>query len=119
MSDPRRYVIVDLADYSMMMPAKRTNLPDAEHIHVTRHPDGTITAEDADDRLRKSIAAHRYIGSLEEWRPIYDKLPVQMRSIIMHVQGEHDDPIGCYEHCALCHAVRSPSRVDCPTGDDQ
>lgn len=50
MSDPR-YVIVDLADYSMMMPAKRTNLPDAppssdgsQHIHVTRHPDGTITA---------------------------------------------------------------------------
>lgn len=43
MSDPR-YVIVDLADYSMMMPAKRTNLPDAEHIHVTRLPDGTITA---------------------------------------------------------------------------
>ena len=43
MSDPR-YVIVDLADYSMMMPAKRTNLPDAEHIHVTRHPDRTITA---------------------------------------------------------------------------
>ena len=43
MSDPR-YVIVDLADYSMMMPAKRTNLPDAEHIHFTRHPDGTITA---------------------------------------------------------------------------
>ncbi len=118
MSDPR-YVIVDLADYSMMMPAKRTNLPDAEHIHITRHPDGTITAEDADERLRRSIAAHRYLGSLEEWRPIYDKLPVQMRSIIMHVQGEHDDPIGCYEHCALCHAVRSPSRVDCPTGGDQ
>ena len=51
MSDPSRYVIVDLADYSMMMPAKRTNLPDAppssdgsQHIHVTRHPDGTITA---------------------------------------------------------------------------
>lgn len=43
MSDPR-YVIVDLADYSMMMPAKRTNLPDAEHIHITRHPDGTWTA---------------------------------------------------------------------------
>lgn len=43
MSDPR-YVIVDLADYSMMMPAKRTNLPDAEHVHLTRHPDGTITA---------------------------------------------------------------------------
>lgn len=84
------------------------DLPDAEHIHLTRLPDGRWTAEDADDRLRNAIAAHRYLGSLDVMRPIYDTLPVQMRSIVMHVMGEHDDPIGCYEHCALCIAVRSP-----------
>lgn len=89
------------------------DLPDAEHIHVTRHADGTITAVDADEHLRQSIAAHPYLGSLDVWQATYDTLPVQMRAIVMHVQGQHDDPYGCYEHCALCLAVRgAPEQGD-------
>lgn len=63
MSDPR-YVIVDLADYSMMMPAKRTNLPDAEHIHITRHPDGTIKSAVP---MRLDHAAEEYDSDGELW----------------------------------------------------
>ena len=42
MSDPR-YVKARV-EYVKRRELVRIPLPDAEHIHVTRHPDGTITA---------------------------------------------------------------------------
>ena len=43
MSDPR-YVIAARSAAVAESWLREIDLPDAEHVHVTRHPDGTITA---------------------------------------------------------------------------
>ena len=44
MSDPRPRYWIATHEPGFFTPKHVLSLPDAEHIHVTRHPDGTITA---------------------------------------------------------------------------
>ena len=41
----------------------------------------------------------RWMGEWDEWRPIYDQLPVVTRAALAHLHGRHDEPT---MHCPLC-----------------
>ena len=66
-----------------------------------------------EDRLREVIALNPFFGDWDEWRPVYDKLPVQTRAVLSHIHGRHDghDPELPFAHCVLCYTFRERPHV--------
>jgi hypothetical protein len=47
-----------------------------------------------------------FIGDWEEWRSLYDRLPVCTRSILQHFHGGHDGTALPYDYCPICCSFR-------------
>lgn len=61
-------------------------------------------------RLNETLAEHRrWAGSLDEWLPLYNTLPVVTRSMLLHLHGEHDGAEHPYAMCPLCLAFGPPA----------
>lgn len=64
---------------------------------------------DAAARLHESVMEQRrWAGSLDDFRPLYDRLPVINRTVMMHLHGLHDGAEHPYAHCPLCLAFGPP-----------